>query len=237
MGSTLRHGRFAIEAAREANLEAPLIQLAKATGGQAILNTNAVDHMLGRVSGDFRSYYSLGYRAAHARDGRYHYIEVRTKRDGLVVRHREGYRDKSTESSMIGSALAALHFGFTSNPLGALLELAPPAADGERLYTVPLTVRLPLSRITLIPQGDVYRGRVRLWLGVADADGGMSPITEQVPLQLTIPAAEIDRAREAFYTYELQVRVGEGQQRVALALYDELGGESSVLAAPVTGGR
>ncbi|HEX6201834.1 MAG TPA: VWA domain-containing protein, partial [Thermoanaerobaculia bacterium] len=202
MGSTLPHGRFAIEAARDANLEAPLLELAEATGGQAILNTNAVDRMLDRVARDFRTYYSIGYRAAHARDGRYHQIEVRPKRPGLTVRHREGYRGKSSEIAMIDTTLAALHFDFGSNPLGARLELGSPRRDSDRLFAVTVTVRVPIGALTLVPHGEVHRGRVRLWLGVIDDEGGVSPVLEQQPLELAVPDAEIEQAMASFYTYQ-----------------------------------
>lgn len=236
MGSTLPRGRFVIEAARDANLEAPLLQLAEATGGQAILNTNAVDRMLDRVAVDFRTYYSIGYRATQGRDGRYHKIEVRTKRPGLVARHREGYRDKSTDSAMIESALAALHFDFGSNPMGVRLELATPRRDSDRLFVVPVTLRVPIGAVTMIPHGGAFRGRVRLWLGVIDDQGGVSPILEQPPLELTVPEDELDQALASYYTYELQLRIDAGRQRVAVALWDELGGRSSVVAGAVRAG-
>lgn len=236
-GSTLPHGRFAIEAARDANLEAPLLELAEATGGQAILNTNAVDRMLDRVARDFRTYYSIGYRAAHARDGRYHRIEVRPKRPGLTVRHRDGYRGKSAEIAMIDTTLAALHFDFGSNPLGARLELGSPRSDGDRLFAVTVTVRVPIGALTLVPQGEVHRGRVRLWLGVIDDEGGVSPVLEQQPLELAVPEAEIEQAMASFYTYQFEVRIDAGRQRVAVGLWDELGGRSSVVAGTVRAGR
>ena len=74
------------------NLQAPLLRLAEATGGQAIINTNDVGKGLDKVSTDFRTYYSLGYVSAHSGDGRYYKVEVslKDKMKGVRIRHREG---------------------------------------------------------------------------------------------------------------------------------------------------
>ena len=70
------------------------------------------------VAGDFKTYYSLGYSPVHSGDGRYHKIDVRTKRKDLVVRHREGYRDKTTEAKMSDGVISALFYDAESNSSG-----------------------------------------------------------------------------------------------------------------------
>ena len=84
-----------IDSQNNYNLQAPLLQLAEATGGRAIINTNDVGDDLKVVARDLRTYYSLGYQPAHVGDGRYHKIEVKVKRKGLRVRHRTSPRSRS----------------------------------------------------------------------------------------------------------------------------------------------
>ena len=92
--------------------------MAEKTGGMAVINSNSVMSQLEKIAGDFKTYYSLGYSPTHDGDGRYHKIEVKVKRKGLEVRHREGYRDKNTEARMADGTLAALRFPYEKNPLG-----------------------------------------------------------------------------------------------------------------------
>ncbi len=123
-----------VDSVRISNLQSTLQTLAEKTGGVAILNTNVITPRLERIARDFNTYYSLGYTPPHFGDGRYYKIDVKVKnRKDLQVRHREGYRDKSTEARMNDGTLAALNFPFEENPLGVTLEFGEPQAAGGRL--------------------------------------------------------------------------------------------------------
>ena len=115
------------------NLQAPLRYVASATGGLAILNTNRATSMLERVAEDFNTYYSLGYRAPQAGRGRYHKIDVKVKRKGVEVRHREGYRDKTPEARMSDSTMSLLYFPFERNALGVDLDFGAATPREDRL--------------------------------------------------------------------------------------------------------
>ena len=66
--------------------------LADETGGYAAVNSNNVTTALNRIVRLNSTYYVLGYYPKDARhDGRFHKIEVRTKRPGLRVSARKGY--------------------------------------------------------------------------------------------------------------------------------------------------
>jgi VWFA-related protein len=66
--------------------------LAEETGGFAAVNTNDLNAAFGRIVDANSRYYVLGYYPpTHARDGRFHRIEVRAKRPGLRVSARRGY--------------------------------------------------------------------------------------------------------------------------------------------------
>jgi hypothetical protein len=66
--------------------------LAEETGGYAAVNANNVTTALDRIVRLNSKYYVLGYYPKDARhDGRFHKIEVRTKRPGLRVSARKGY--------------------------------------------------------------------------------------------------------------------------------------------------
>ena len=57
---------------RTQNLQEPLLGLADATGGSAVLNTSNFDDALTDLADDFDSFYSLGYRSPQGGDGKFH---------------------------------------------------------------------------------------------------------------------------------------------------------------------
>ncbi|MBZ0113795.1 MAG: VWA domain-containing protein, partial [Thermoanaerobaculia bacterium] len=224
------HGRQgpspAVEDRYQHNLQAPLRQLADITGGQAILNTNDVGPALERASQDFYSYYSLGYRPSHAGDGRYHDIKVKVNRKGLDVRHRQGYRDRSTAQRMIEGTESALLYGQAKNRLEVVLAAQPSIPDDDGRFIVPIDVRIPIGKITLVPSGDVHLGRLRIFVGVVDEEGRQSPI-EGSPLLIEIPAADIAAAREQSWIHDVRLMMRPGAQRVTVGVLDELAGVQS----------
>ena len=131
----------AVDAVRTSNLQDTLIMMADRTGGQAIFNTNDVSEGLNRFAQDFDNFYSLGYRAPTVDRGRFHDIQVRLKdkQRGWRLRHREAYRDKSTESQMEDAVAAFFVHGYETNPLGAVIDFGPQKAPEtfETLHRVP----------------------------------------------------------------------------------------------------
>jgi len=69
-----------------------LRELADQTGGIAAVNMNSLTDAYTRIMETNSRYYVLGYYPpTHARDGRFHKIDVKTKRPGLRVMARRGY--------------------------------------------------------------------------------------------------------------------------------------------------
>lgn len=217
-----------IDTIRNANLQEPLHLIADDTGGMAITNTNAIEANLANVVKDFRNYYSLGYQAPHNGDGRYYKIEVKTKNKAYKVRHRNGYRDKTPEARLTDGAVATLYFGSESNPLGIKTSFERPTLDG-RHYLLPMSLEIPLGQIALAPQEGFFIGRVKVSVVVMDEDGGTSPVQQQEPLSLRIPAAEIEEARGKSIFYDVGLAVRSGFSRIAIGVRDELSSEMTFL--------
>jgi VWFA-related protein len=69
-----------------------LYTLANNTDGRAIVNRNDLAAGMKQIMRDASGYYLLGYTSATApTDGKYHVIDVHTKRPGVEVRFRKGY--------------------------------------------------------------------------------------------------------------------------------------------------
>ncbi len=224
------HGRQgpspAVEERNQHNLQAPLRQLADITGGRAILNQNDVGPALTQASQDLYTYYSLGYRPVHPGDGRYHGIEVKVRRKGVDVRHRQGYRDRSAAQRMIDGTKSALLYGEANNRIGAKLTALPTQSGEDGRFLVPVEVHIPIGRVTLVPSGGRHLGRLRVFVGVLDDKGRQSPI-EGTPLLLEIPDEDLPTATQQSWIHQVQLMMRPGSQRITVGILDELAGLQS----------
>jgi VWFA-related protein len=72
--------------------------LAINTDGIALVNSNDLKKQIRRVADDLTSYYLMGYYSTNGKlDGRFRNIKVRSKRPGIEVRSRKGYRAATQE--------------------------------------------------------------------------------------------------------------------------------------------
>jgi VWFA-related protein len=218
-----------IDSIQISNLQAPLQMLAEKTGGVAIINRNEVLPALNKVADDFGSYYSLGYTPTHYGDGRYYKIDVKLKKKGFTVRHRDGYRDKSFESRMTDGTLAVLNFPFEDNKFGVELDFGQPTAREDGLFLVPVVVKIPLGKLVLVPRDQTQEARVRLYIAAMDDQGGVSDV-QQVPLPISIPTAEAQAAMGKHYAYSVSLLMRRGDQKVAVGVRDDVAGESSFVS-------
>ncbi|HEX4497116.1 MAG TPA: VWA domain-containing protein [Thermoanaerobaculia bacterium] len=212
------------------NLQSTLQTLAEKTGGVCILNANVIMPQLEKIGTDFNTYYSLGYTPPHFGDGRYYKIDIKVKgRKDLVVRHREGYRDKSTESRMSDGTLAALNFPFEENPLGITLEFGQPRQRDDGFYLVPVLVRIPIGRLVLIPRETSEDAKVRLFIAALDDSGGTSEV-QQASVPISIPKSDLTTAQKKQYVYSVTLLMRRGDQRVSIGARDDVGAQASFLS-------
>lgn len=217
-----------VEQIHFSNLQAPLQMLAEETGGLAVINTNNLLPRLERVAEDFNTYYSLGYQPSHAGDGRFHKFEVKMKRKDLRARSREGYRDRPVESKMADGTLAVLRFGAETNPLGVDLQVGGITPRSDGMYNVDVTVRIPLSRIVLIPREALHEGRLRVFVAAMDREENTSEVGN-APVPIQVPQDKLAAALSQYYAYTLTLVMRPGPQRVGVGVRDDLGASTSFL--------
>ena len=126
-----------------------LYVLANETDGRTIMNTNNLQPGLRQMVRDSSAYYLLGYNSSRSpTDGKYHEIDVRVERDGVDVRHRQGY--------------------------WALTERDVERALTTTAYEPPKAVDTALASLAQPRHG----GRpVRTWIGTARGDNGRTRVT------------------------------------------------------------
>jgi hypothetical protein len=192
--------------------------------------------MLARMREDFDTYYSLGYTPSHKRTGKNHEIEVRVKRPGLKARHRETYRDRTSAEVMSDKTLAALLFGANENPLEVALQFGEELPGDKGQNQVMLTVKLPMNKLVLLPQGQFHEGRVTIYLAVRDAEGRNSPINE-IKVPIRVPNDQLLTALGQVAGYRTKLAMRPVAHTVAVGVRDELGNVVSTVTLPYSPGQ
>jgi VWFA-related protein len=215
--------------------EEAFIQMTSGTGGRALANNTKLAAHLTEVAEELTSYYSLGYRPPHAQDDKYHRIRVKVNRDKAKVRHRSGYRSKSTSELMADRTLSAAIHGVTDNPLEVSLATIDEVERDDGNYTVKLLIKLPLSQIVLLPQQAIHQGQVSVFVVVRDNNGGISSVTRrEYPVEIPNEHFLAAVSREAGFALGLAMRSGE--QVIAVGVRDELGNIESTATLDINVG-
>ncbi len=235
-GALTSRGDILSDVVRLDNHQEPLIGMAAATGGVAIVNTSNFGGAFERLTQDFDSLYSLGYPSRRGGDGKYHKIEVRVLRPGLKARHRSGYVDKPEATRVADRTYSSLILDLESNPLSISVDFGSPEKQGRDKYHLPFLVRIPFSGVTLLPQGENHEGRLRIHVAVQDEEGGVSSLQE-IPFPVSVPANQLaaTEGKEMGYAGKLLVR--RGIPKVALGVWDEVSGLESFVHKSVQVGK
>ncbi len=225
-GSSSRGVRTSDVASLDQTLrQASLLQMAADTGGLAFTNTTNIGKLLEAVKHDFRTFYSLGYSPQKLADGEnesFRKLKIKVRGRRLSVRHMKGYKQKDPLEHLSQLTLAACHYGTVDNPLG--IELDPGQHHpGEKKgqFLVSVLVKIPFSRLLLLPEEEHHSGRVSMYVVVRDPNGGMSPM-RRIELPIQIPNEQILAALSQSAAYPLKLELGAGPKRISIGLRDHL---------------
>lgn len=213
-----------------------LRSLAVETGGTALIDSDNVGALLGQLEQDFTYYYSLGYTSPNAGDGKYHQVEVWVNRPGVELRYLEGYRGKTPDERMSDRTLASLLFDTGENPLEVKVELGELRAEKKNRFVVPVMVKIPLSKLVLVPQENAHLGQVSVFIAVRDDEGRMSD-PQKIDVPVNIPNEQLLNAMTQTAGYLAQLRMRPGPQKIAIGVRDELAAVDSTLNLNVDVGR
>jgi VWFA-related protein len=205
---------------QRSNEQGMLQLLADETGGKAVLNRNDVAPDLKQIEKDFTSYYSLGYRSLRSGLDRPHNLEVKVKRKGLVVRARRSFVEKGLETRTMEAVMSGLFFSRDENPLGVGLELGQAVPSDRGYFQVPVRIRIPYSRIGMLPEGSKVRGQLKFYFVVMDTDEKKSDLTSQTK-QLEMDAKRFEELQKKDFVYDVTLLMIPGRQRLSFAVRDE----------------
>jgi VWFA-related protein len=211
------------EQTERANVQQSLHTLVGPTGGTASLDAGNPGLLMAEVREDLQTYYSLGYTPTRRKPGMRD-LRVEVSRPGLRVRHREERRDRSSREIMVERTQAGLLLGWEDNPLGVEVETGV-ASKGERRgqELLPVTVKVPMANLVLLPAGAFHDGRLTVFLASIDDSGRSSEVTE-VAVPIRVPNEQLLEVLGQSAAYRTQLVVhSDRRQRIVVSVRDELG--------------
>jgi hypothetical protein len=81
----------------------------------------------------------------------------------------------------------------------------------------------------LIPRQKTQEASLRLFFAAIDADGNTSDV-QQARVPISIPNADVAKAKAKFYVYTVSLLMRRGDSRVAIGLRDEAASATSFIA-------
>ncbi|MCU1230144.1 MAG: hypothetical protein JWO97_3028 [Acidobacteria bacterium] len=196
--------------------------VAEKTGGAMTWHPAETIKLLDRLPDDFSSYYSLAYRASTSGADRAHSIRVKMKKPGLTARSRTEFVEKSSETKM-GERVIAQLYGLPTpaSILHVTASVKGSAHTSKKKMTIPIAVQVPIGALTTLPEGVEQRGAFSVYVVSANRFGDLTDVTHQTQVY-TIPTADLTRAKEGHFTYELNVIADDTTSRVAVGVLDEI---------------
>ena len=208
--------------------------LAGDSGGLALPAKVNSAPVLDRMAEDFSSYYSLAFSRPAPEPGSDHKLEVKVTRPAYL-RYRPAYRVKTIENQAEDSAMTALFHDVTDNPLGVRLELGTANRRSATTSWSRSRSTSPSPTCCCSPRA-TPTGRCCRWSSrCRTARAGCPPAARRVPI--TIPNEHLLAAMTEEFTYQAQLEMRGGEQKLAVAVADDLAAPTSTvnLTVPIAG--
>jgi VWFA-related protein len=199
-----------------------LAMMAKDTGGVAILSTNDIEAGLEKIKNDLMFYYTLGYKSLYHGDNKFHSINVKLvglKKD-YNVRVRRGFKQISEEEKIKENVTSGLFLRRQNNALGLKVQILPVESMViSKNLRLTLKLFIPIKNLVLNPEKRHYKGEIKVYVSLKDAQGKLSPIQE-LSEEIKIPGKDYEKALKSYYPYLVEMYVKPGQYTISLAVKD-----------------
>ena len=200
------------------------------TGG---LTFRGPDARLDRVRTDLDHYYSLGFRPPPHRPGESVDVDVRVRRRGARVRHRDAVRRRTDQEAAQDITMAALvSTGAPPNPWRVQARVTQPRQNRSAGNSVHVDIIVPLSQVLLAEEGDQHVGRLLFYFAVRDATDHFRRLEERA-LPLAIPSKDLAAARGKSIRYSVELVLPSGSNDLSVTVADSVGEGRSTVRVPV----
>ena len=205
-----------------------MLELASQTGGLALINTNDFARGFSKVYVDASSYYSVGVNLASLPAGGYRKVEVAVSRPGVEVRYRRGYAVRSDDDRAKDIARAALKTNVYYKSIPVQIKPGQPS-KGKKQYEQPVTVLIPASSLTFLPEADGQKATAEVYVGVIDDAGRTSDIAKQDAV-FTQPK---EKAEQVALSFPMRLTMRKGNSRIVVNVRDKATGKMGTARADV----
>lgn len=217
------------------NPESGMNQLADQTGGFLVRDTNDLKGRMAQIDQDMSGYYLISYTPKrHENDGRFHSIEVRLKRSGLIVQARKGYFaiDPSLASPVLEyEAPAVALAGGGSRPRdiairAAALSFPEPARPGRAA----VVAEVPASAVTFATDEKKKKQYATDFTILALVRDARRQVVRKLSRQyrLTGPLSGLEAARQSPVLFYGEAELEPGEYTVETVVYDALNRKGGV---------
>lgn len=212
--------------------------IADQTGGHAFSNRNDIDAAAGPALADGSSYYVLGYYPRNRKwDGKFRKVEVRVRRPGVELRHRQGYyavdpqrmgpRGRERELELAGAI---------SDPLPASVvsfRAHVPAVEPRAKASVVVQFLVDAQTLTFETAEAGKRSFNVDFVVAAVAPDGAIATKENHTVTATLQPDTYQRAQRNGLPYEMKLRVPAGRYQLRLIVRDNPTGWLGALDVPL----
>lgn len=215
------------------NLTDTLSSMAQETGGVAIINTNDFVKGLSKIGSAMDNYYFIGYQRNRSLEDRLHTLQVKLKgRKAYQINFKRGFMDKSLDSSSTDNLVSALMVPVVENPYRVRVEFSQPRPLQKEAFSLPLTVFVPFSSITLLPQGKAWVGELRFGFVSQDEKGERSEVTWRSHA-FNIPDEAFQKLKEKEFTYQAELAILPGASVVGVSVVNPTDSVQSIVLEQV----
>jgi VWFA-related protein len=199
------------------NEMASLKAIAAQTGGIAAAGPVDISKMLPTIGEDLGSYYSLAYRVPSNRRGQEHKIVVRPRNAAYLVRSRRQFIEKSDDASMRDRVVANLLRVSGGSAISVTVSAGAIVQTKKHVYSVPITVKVPKSSLTMVPAAGGNRGAFTVYLAPGRVLGYAPGVWTQ-----KVPFTAKSELREGYFTYEFDLVTDLLTNRLSVGVIDDL---------------
>jgi VWFA-related protein len=208
--------------------QAGLVDLARQTGGFALLDTNDLKTGVTRVYEDTSTYYSIGINISKLPGTGYRNVRVDVSRPGMTVRARRGFLPRSTMDRGRDVTQATLRSNAEYRSIPVELKIAQ-AKKAKKYYELPILISVPASALTFIREANGGRAVADIYIGAIDDKGYASDIGhDQATFNLPNGAPP-----DTPLKYQTKLQIRKGNMRIAVNVQDRETGKMGTAKADV----
>ena len=234
-------------------------QVADATGGAAIYNTNDFKGAVAKVVNDTSHYYTVSYVPPRVHeDAHFHSIKIEVNRPGLHPKYRGGYNDEEprppddilkvhmTQASMGLGSLPSTQLLFNLQAQPTQPDQPPDGlpkrtstgrhvlASANRRVSYDVLFTFDSAQLPLLENADRMRtNSLEFDIAAYDNYGQLASVRSQT-LKLALTPEEYTEFIQTPFKFYMSIELPPGQLTLRTGVFDSVGGNVGTLEIPVT---